>query len=159
MNNPALNYRIIPPLQNRFYFLCKASARWVWTMSKCMPCPYTHHFGHQNTSVMVLIWWSTTTGLKLSSILHRHILCTSLYPDVYLSMKICMQRRAGRRKQTKLCLSVFSFPWSLVLHHQSLVCHSRFMLAPVWKTRRLRRRKFFVDTNLFGSFSFLINKK
>ena len=123
------------------------------------PCPYTHPFGHQNTNVMVLIWWSTTTGLKLSSILHRHILCTALYPDIYLSMKICMQRKAGRRKQTKLCLSVFSFPWSLVLHHQSPVCHSHFTLAPVWKTRCLRRRKFFVDTNLFGSFSFLLNKR
>ena len=27
LNNPALNYRIIPLPQNRFYFLCKASAR------------------------------------------------------------------------------------------------------------------------------------
>ena len=111
---------------------------------------------HHNNGINLVI---NNNRVRLSSILHRHTLCTALYPDVYLSMKICMQRKAGRRKQTKLCLSVFSFPWSLVLHHQSLVCHSRFTLAPVWKTRCLRRRKFFVDTNLFGSFSFLLNKK
>ena len=34
------------------------------------------------------------------------------YPEKYLSMKICAQRKVGRRP-----LSSFSFPWSLVVRH------------------------------------------
>ena len=41
------------------------------------------------------------------------------YPDVSLLMKMCAQRKAGRRQ-----LPSVPFPWSLALHHQSLVSGS-----------------------------------
>ena len=37
------------------------------------------------------------------------------YPDVSLSMKMCAQRKAGRRP----------FPWSLAVHHQSFAFRAR----------------------------------
>ena len=44
----------------------------------------------------------------------RQNLSPASYPDVSLLMKMCAQRKAGRR----------SFPWSLAVHHQSLVSPS-----------------------------------
>ena len=55
-----------------------------------------------------------------------------------LLMKICAHRKAGRRKLASPL--TFLLSWSLALRHQSLACHSRFALASVRKTKRLRRR-------------------
>ena len=56
---------------------------------------------------------------------------TASYPDVSLSMKMCAQRKAGSRQQTRL--PSVPFPSSLAVHHQSLAITLR-------KTKRLRRR-------------------
>ena len=42
------------------------------------------------------------------------------YPDVSLLMKMCAQRKAGRRQP---------FPWSLAVHHQSLAFRARLCHA------------------------------
>ena len=36
------------------------------------------------------------------------------------SMKMCAQRKAGRRQRARLRLLSVSFPWSFAVHHQSL---------------------------------------
>ena len=58
--------------------------------------------------------------------LHAHSSNSS--KSKHLPLKICAQRKAGRRKRARRRnrLSFFSFPWSLALCHQSLTCHSRF---------------------------------
>ena len=52
------------------------------------------------------------------------------YPDVSLWMKMCAQRKAGRRQRARLLrlLSV-PFPWSLAVHHQSLAFRARLCHA------------------------------
>ena len=45
------------------------------------------------------------------------------YPDVSLLMKMCSQRKAGRRQQASR-LPCVPFSWSLAVHHQSLVSRS-----------------------------------
>ena len=44
---------------------------------------------------------------------------TASYPDVSLLMKMCAQRKAGRRQRASV-----PFPWFLAVHHQSLVSRS-----------------------------------
>ena len=36
------------------------------------------------------------------------------------AMKICAQRKAGRRKHVRHCFPSLPFPWSVALLHQSL---------------------------------------
>ena len=50
------------------------------------------------------------------------------YPDASLSMKMCAQRKAGRRQRASP--AAVPFPWSLAVHHQSLafrasLCHAK----------------------------------
>ena len=45
-----------------------------------------------------------------------------LVPRLSLLMKMCAQRKAGRRQRARL--PSVPFPWSLAVHHQSLVSHS-----------------------------------
>ena len=45
----------------------------------------------------------------------NQVVAAASYPDVSLSMKMCAQRKAGR----------IPFPWSLAVHHQSLVFRAR----------------------------------
>ena len=60
----------------------------------------------------------------------RNVLLAASYPDFSLSMKMCAQRKAGRRQPS------VPFPWSLAARYQSLASTLR-------KTKRLRRRLFF----------------
>ena len=48
------------------------------------------------------------------------LLPSASYPDVSLLMKMCAQRKAGRRQH----LPSVPFPWFLAVHHQSLVSRS-----------------------------------
>ena len=47
-------------------------------------------------------------------VINKCVSSPALYPDVSLSMKMCAQRKAGRRQPS------VPFPWSLAVHHQSL---------------------------------------
>ena len=62
-------------------------------------------------------------GLITSGTLRYYDEMPASYPDVSLLMKMCAQRKAGRRP----------FPWSLAVHHQSLVSRSPL---PCEKRRR-----------------------
>ena len=72
-------------------------------------------------------------------------------------MSLWQLRKAGRRRWLRcLHLSFFSFPRSLVqgltLNHQSLKCHSHFMLASMQKTKHLRR----LELNLCMAILFIL---
>ena len=45
---------------------------------------------------------------------NKYVSSPASYPDVSLSMKMCAQRKAGRRQPS------VPFPWSLAAHHRSL---------------------------------------
>ena len=47
-------------------------------------------------------------------VINKCVSSPASYPDVSLSMKMCAQRKAGRRQPS------VPFPWSLAVHHQSL---------------------------------------
>ena len=61
---------------------------------------------------------------------------TQTYPSRYT--KAAKKRRKG---ENGLRLSFLSLPCSLAFRHQSFMCFSRFALASVRKTKRLRRRQ------------------
>ena len=77
-----------------------------------------------------------------------------------LSLDENLHAKEGWKEKTDKTLPL-SFLLSMVPCASSPVtCVSlAFYACPCVKNKRLRRRKFFVDTNLFGSFSFLLNKK
>ena len=53
-----------------------------------------------------------------------------LCPDVSLSMKMCAQRKEGRRQRAKaLCPPSVPFPWSVAVHHRSLAFRARLYHA------------------------------
>ena len=62
-----------------------------------------------------------------------------------LPRRISVEIRKGSKERRKgengLRLSILSFPCSLAFRHQSFMCPSRFALASVRKTKRLRRRQ------------------
>ena len=61
------------------------------------------------------------------------------YPDVSLSMKICAQRKAGRRQRARRRFACRLYPSHGPLRF--IISHSRFALASaMWKSKRLRRR-------------------
>ena len=61
------------------------------------------------------------------------------YPDVSLSMKMCAQRKAGRRQRARRRFACRLYPSHGPLRF--IASHSRFVLAfTMRKTKRLRRR-------------------
>ena len=57
----------------------------------------------------------------------RHYQISASYPDDSLS--VSMHVKEGAKEKKGLASSFFTFLWSLALRHQSLACHSRFVLA------------------------------
>ena len=53
----------------------------------------------------------------------------------------------GQEEENGLCLSFFSFPWSLALCYQSPACHSN-LHSPLCEKRSARRGGCSVDSNL-----------
>ena len=76
--------------------------------------------------------------------MHHTFLYISLpasYPDVSLSMKICAQRKAGRRQRARRRFACRLYPSHGPLRF--ITSHSRFALASAMrKTKRVRRRLF-----------------
>ena len=74
--------------------------------------------------------------------LSKNSLSTASYPDVCLSMKIFVQRKAGRRKGRGAAPPhIFLFPIVLCASSSVTRVWLAFSLSSVWKTRRLRRRQ------------------
>ena len=74
---------------------------------------------------------------------------TASYPDVSLSMKMCAQRKAGRRQRARRRFACRLYPSHGPLRF--ITSHSRFALASTMrKTKRLRRR--LSPTYFFSSF-------
>ena len=70
----------------------------------------------------ICLLYLTFSTLRSSQNAHNEMrsrLVSASYPDVSLLMKLCAQRKAGRRQRASV-----PFPWSLVVHHQSLVSRS-----------------------------------
>ena len=67
------------------------------------------------------------------------IICILPRTQTSLFIKMCAQRKAGRRQLARraLRLPCVPFPWSPAVHHQSLVSRSPPAMR---KTKRLRRR-------------------
>ena len=59
----------------------------------------------------------------------------------HISVEIRKGSKERRKGENGLRLSFLSFPCSLAFRHQSFTCPSRFALASVRKTKRLRRRQ------------------
>ena len=58
-----------------------------------------------------------------------------------ISVEIRKGSKERQKGETGLLLSFLSFPCFLAFCHQSFMCHSRFALASVRKTKHLRRRQ------------------
>ena len=66
------------------------------------------------------------------------------YPDISLLMKMCAQRKAGRRQRARRRFACFLYPSHGPLRF--ITSHSRFALASAMrKTKRLRRRLVTLD--------------
>jgi len=72
---------------------------------------------------------------------HVILAITSKYPKVSLSlsMKMCAQRMEGRTKRARRRFASLPFPSHGPLRF--VTSHSRFVLASVQKTKRLRRKR------------------
>ena len=77
--------------------------------------------------------------------LNENVIDLDQMSKVILPRHISVEIRKGSKERRKgengLRLSFLSFPCSLAFRHQSFTCPSRFALASVRKTKRLRRRQ------------------